>query len=112
MKFTITEINNFCRILRLPNTYPGDYCFGEGYQVQCQLVDWFNPIPPKEGKSFDEYPRIIEEDEMEQIRQRLRNFIKEKCYVRSHLGHKFILVADYGDAFMVYDGTNEGKNEK
>lgn len=103
-KFTITEMNNFCRILRLPTSYPEDYCFGGGHPVQCQLVDWFNPIPPKDGCSFDDYPRTIEADEMETIRGMLRDFIREKVYVTSYPTRKFILVADYGDAFLVYDG--------
>ena len=42
---------------------------------------------------------------MAEIRQRLRDFIKDKVYVKSHPNHKFIMVTDYGDAFMVYDGT-------
>jgi hypothetical protein len=105
MSYIITEMNNFGRILRLPVAYPEGYCFGGGHQVQCQLVDWFYPIPPKDGKFFNEYPRTIEEGEMAEIRQRLRDFIKDKVYVKSHPNHKFIMVTDYGDAFMVYDGT-------
>ena len=104
IKFVITEMNNFCRILRLPTSYPEGYCFGGGYPVNCHLVDWFNPIPGKDGEIFNNYPRTIEAEEMESIREMLRDFIKEKTYVKSHPNHSFILVADYGDAFMVHAG--------
>jgi hypothetical protein len=48
MKLIITEATNFLRVFRLPNNFPSGYCFGGGYPVTMQLVDWFNAFPQED----------------------------------------------------------------
>ncbi len=42
-RYVVTDMTNFMRIFRLPLQYPKGFCFGGGYSVEMQLVDWFNP---------------------------------------------------------------------
>lgn len=101
MKFVVTELNNFGRVFRMPFDYPSDFCFGGGHPIQVQLVDWFNPVPPDEGEYFVKYPKTLEGEELEKLRDRLREWLKEKVYVKANVHQKFILVTDYGDAIVV-----------
>ena len=100
-KFKVTQLNNFCRVFRLPLTYPEGFCFGGGYSVSIQLVDWFNPVPPKEGEYFCDYPIYLSCEENEELRKRLINFIKEKIYVKEYSNYKHFVITDYGDCFLV-----------
>jgi len=41
----VTQLNNFCRVFELPQTFSEAYCFSGGIPTVFIMVDWFNPIP-------------------------------------------------------------------
>jgi len=86
----ITYEENFIRIFRLPKEYPSDFCFGGGHPVAMQLVDWFNPIGPNE---------IPEDIDLEEIRKKIREFVKGKVYYWPR--YKYLAITDYEDAFLI-----------
>ncbi|MFA5394386.1 MAG: hypothetical protein WC346_00020 [Methanogenium sp.] len=98
MNLSVTYDTNFIRIFRLPTEYPKGFCFGGGYPVQMQLVDWFNPLPPL---AFDSKPRTLKIEHREEIVDKLREFIREKPYFKDYPDHKFLAITDYGEAFIV-----------
>ena len=88
----IPNVKNFCRVFELPNQYPEGFLFGEGKQIVFRMVDWFGPIPSKDFWE-GEYPETWEELELT-----LRNFLKDKVYLRS--GFKYILITDFDKSFV------------
>lgn len=98
--YVVTQENNFGRVFRLPSTYPEGFCFGGGYQVPFQMVDWFNPVPPADGEYFVKYPKVLEGEELIKVRNMLRNFIRQKGYF-TQCSNEFILITNYGDAFKI-----------
>jgi len=99
-KFTVTELNNFCRVFRLPLKYPEGFCFCGGYVVKMQMVDWFNPVCPKDGY-INDYPRILEGDELEVMREGIVSFIQGKVYMKEYFLNDHLVITDYGDTILV-----------
>lgn len=99
MKHRITEATNFLRVFRLPQQYPSGYCFGGGYPVALQIVDWFNAFDPM---SLWENP-VLEFDSddalyLEHIAS-LKQFIAGKKYVVPN--YVYLVITDYGDTFLI-----------
>jgi hypothetical protein len=95
----ITEETNFMRVFRLPLEYSRGFCFGGGYSVEIQLVDWFKPFEPQDFWYHKQ--KELTQDEMETHRNLIRDFIKPKVYVKNFPGHQFLAITDYGDAFII-----------
>lgn len=117
MKFVVTEMNNFARVFRLPSGYPEGFCFGGGYPVNFQLVDWLNPVPTLTdvcpeislpgSDGMTKFPLDLEGESLEKLREGLRGFIKDKVYVKSNPQRQFLMITDYGDVFFVYQPGQE-----
>jgi hypothetical protein len=95
--FKIKELTNFLRVFRLPKTYPEGFCFGGGYPVTMQLVDWFNPFPTNE--IYGNKIKRIEGEEYENHIEMLKDFIKGKNYFDNK--STYLAIADYGDSFVI-----------
>lgn len=103
--FKVTQENNFCYVFEMPRELPSDYCFGGGHPVQFRMVDWFNPVPTSTFMPPPEY--IVWKDgecelsieAAEKLREDLREFLRVKRYRK--VGHDYIVVTRYGDAFLV-----------
>lgn len=96
-KIQITERNNFIRIFRIPNQFPSDFCFGGDHPVNFQLVDWFNPIPQED--LWSDKMKTLTEEELEEYRKVIREFIKFRNYYDSEF--KFLALSGYGDVFLI-----------
>ena len=96
MKFELTHHNNFLRVFQLPTSYPDEFCFGGGLNITFKMVDWFNPLATLD---FYETPKILEGEELEDLRRLLKNFISKKLYIVP--GHKYLAITDYGDSFII-----------
>lgn len=88
----VTQDNNFCRVFELPLTFPESFCFGGGFPVSFQLIDWFNPIPLGDmifgtTKPWEEYVPL------------LTDFLLKKDYVIP--GRQYLLITDFGKALVV-----------
>lgn len=89
----INSGNNFCRVYRLPDSYPLEYCFGGGHQVTFTMVDWFNPIPQED---MAEYGGTIKS--WDHYKEGLNDFLKKKHYVIQ--GKKYLLITEFGESFI------------
>ena len=94
----ITSVTDFCRVFRLPSNYPRGYCFGGGKPVEFQLVDWFNPFG---GTWNSTEVKEVSDEEYRKHVNKLKEFILSKEYVMQFPKHKFLVLTDYGDAFLV-----------
>jgi hypothetical protein len=93
----VTADTNFLRLFEMPQKFPSGFCFGGGYPVRFQMVDWFGPIDPQlfwEKKEID-----LDSDLNARKQEQLRTFIKEKLYYK--LECKYLAITDYGDAFII-----------
>lgn len=92
--FKITERNNFCRVFKLPTTYPEEFCFGGGRPVIFIMVDWLNPI------QLDLKPeKLVSNSDMVVLRDELKEYIKEKNYYDK--ASKYLIITDYNDSFLI-----------
>lgn len=98
----ITKRNNFCRVFELPEKYPSGFCFGRGRPVSFQMVDWFQPIPVDD--IYDDNVKDWAEYEL-----MLKDFLRDKRYVKP--GRQYLLITDFGQAFMFGDGKASEWNE-
>lgn len=99
MNRLITEETNFCRVFRLPKSYPNGFCFSGGFPVKFVLVDWFYPIPQEdiwnnEIKSWGEYKKT------------LADFVSRKLYAQE--GYQYLLITDFGESIII-DGKAKGE---
>ena len=106
MKYKADGWNNFCRVFRLPTSYPSDFCFGGGILVNIQMVDWFNPIPdlsiPTISKEawLEKYGKITSmEIDIEELEKELIPWIKEKAYIVK--GIKYLILYDFGGSTVL-----------
>lgn len=103
MKYKVDGWNNFCRVFELPESFPTNYCFGGGYPVTFQMVDWFNPV------SDIDYPAVskevwrekvgeikVKEITAEELYNILIPFLREKSYIKP--GRSYIILCDFGAA--------------
>jgi hypothetical protein len=93
----VTADTNFLRLFEMPQNFPSGFCFGGGYPVRFQMIDWFGPIDQMkfwENKSIE-----MSLDEVETHHEQIRKFIKEKLYYKPEC--KYLAITDYGDAFMI-----------
>ncbi len=73
-------------VFRLPKTLPNGFCFGGGYAVNFQMVDWFEVAPhPMTGQEMT--PDVI------------RGFIREKRYYNP--GDNYLVLVRDGTVFIV-----------
>ena len=84
----LTHMNNFCRVFKLPDTFPGDYCFGGGQVTTMMMLDWFNPF------SNDD----IMEDIDEEMQNRLIKFVSAKEYISK--GDNILILIGENDNFL------------
>lgn len=106
MKYEVDGWNNFCRVFELPQEYPVGYCFGGGYPVNFQMVDWFNPVSdvtrPAVSKKI--WQKNVGEIEVTEVTHKelcaiLIPFLLEKQYVKQ--GRKYLVVCDFGATFII-----------
>ncbi len=90
-KYTVDGWNNFCRVFKLPDSFPSEFCFGGGVPVNFQMVDWFNPIPelsiPTVNKTY--WLKFIGEIEtkeidLDELEKTLIPFLQKKVYVKQN----------------------------
>jgi len=96
---TITEKTNFVRIFRMPKVLPEGYCFGGGFLVGFQLVDWFNPFLTNEV--YGTHSKVLSVEEHEKHVKLLKDFIRAKIYFTEFPDHKFVAVTDYNESFII-----------
>lgn len=91
-----SESQNFCRVYELPpiDALPKEFCFGGGHNLNCKLVDWFNPWPS------DEHIRIAKEEGISletwnDVKRELLIWLKTKRYVKPE--NQYILITDFGE---------------
>ncbi len=101
MKYKVDGWNNFCRVFRLPDSYPEEYCFGGGYPVNFQMIDWFNPVSGLPSPAVDKETWIKEvgqidiiEISLEELQTNLIPFINNKKYI--HSGKRYLVLYDFG----------------
>lgn len=106
MKYIVNPWNNFCRIFELPEKYPTSFCFGGGYPVEFQLIDWFYPTEGSQaGVSKEVWGKLVgpvEEQNIEidheELKAELVPFLQEKQYTKK--GRTYLFMADFGMTFL------------
>ncbi len=79
-------------VFRLPKELPSDFCFGGGFPVQFQMVDWF------------QCPAFHLDTKKPITATELRNAIIGKRYAKP--GERFLVIARAGDAMIVGKGMD------
>lgn len=114
--FTINNKNNFIRIFKIPEHFPGSFCFGGGRPVNFEMIDWFEPYPaysismsdvnPKEDPyggliplgETPNYEVTLTLEQRELLNTKIREFIQKKIYYGSE---KLLALTSYGDSFII-----------
>ena len=106
-KYKVTYDRNFIRIIKLPERYPEDYCFGGGHDFIVRIIDWFNPHD--QLKLANEGNFILEGEKLFEHREEIREFIKEKSWYLPE--HDYLALTSYGDIFLIdpHKGLHEEK---
>jgi hypothetical protein len=106
MKYKVDGWNNFCRVFRLPNSYPSEFCFGGGISVNIRMVDWFNPVPqlsiPVISKEawLEKYGKFESvEIDMEELEKELIPWLKQKMYIEQ--GIKYLVIYEFGGSTVL-----------
>lgn len=105
MKYKVDGWNNFCRVFRLPLSYPEGFCFGGGRTVNFQMVDWFNPVPdiPQPAVSKEVWKEKVGDIEVKEVhlaelQDKLIPFLQHKMYVKK--GYQYIVICNFGASFI------------
>lgn len=86
--------HNFCRVYKLPISYPTEFCFGGGVSVEFLMIDWFNPWPEHLDNRFKDWSEVKVE---------LIDFLQQKKYVEPN--REYILITEFGESF-IFSGRN------
>lgn len=111
MKYQVSGFNNFCRVFRLPVSYPKGYCHHGGLLTTFVMVDWFYPVPelPQWAISEKHYNELVEKGEItnpesnikeidsDELQKSLTDFLKKKNYIIKE--YKYLVICDFGMAF-------------
>ena len=87
MKYKVDNETNFCRVFKLPENYPSQFCFGGGIPVEFKMVDWFNPVR-----------RDKDEISLEELQENLIPFLKDKNYIEEKA--IYLVLCDFGASFI------------
>lgn len=97
--YTYSAEDNFCRVFRLPASYPSDFCFNGGHPVPFLMVDWFNPINPINVASV--VRKTISHSTLVEI---LVPYLRAKPYFNERF--QYLVLCDFGAA-LVFGGIKE-----
>ena len=99
--YAVDGWNNFCRVFRLPESFPDGYCFEGSRKTTFAMVDWFNPVPEVAITAVSkqvweqEVGRIVAHKvDHAELSARLTEFIKRKTYFKQ--GSRFVVICDFG----------------
>lgn len=87
----INELNNFCRVLKIPNELSSEFCFAETKpKVELTMIDWFNPLlKDKNGKL----------ESWERAKPKLKKFVESKKYCVE--GSRYLILTDFGESIVI-----------
>jgi hypothetical protein len=99
LRYIVTEGTNFVRIFRLPKEYPSGYCFGGGYPVRIQLIDWFNMFDNQDFWKQEEKQIETSSADYQKYINDMREALQKKIYFNADFD--YLAITDYGDAFII-----------